>query len=81
MFLEQWTQFPTGRENITYGLAAADVNGSYGHAGSYNDIFTSAMFHRNGYDIVVLCNGQSEGGNDDSTAAKIYFKIVSDVGI
>ena len=81
MFLEQWTLVPTGRENITYGLAAADMNGSYGHTGSYHDIFTSAMFHRNGYKIVVLCNGQAEGGNDDSTAAKIYFKIVSDVGI
>jgi D-alanyl-D-alanine carboxypeptidase len=68
---------------ISYGLGIYNDSGAVGHYGTYAGIYTSYCMRYQGYDFVVLENGelkeQHEAGRNP--ARSIFWNAVQDIGI
>ena len=55
--------------NSGYGMGVGSDRGMTGHSGNYNGLYTAAMYRLEGYDMIILANGQAAGGDGGSTAS------------
>lgn len=70
-----------GLPSKAYGLGIASFDGLVGHNGSYSGVYTSAVYRCGDYDMVVLTNGQTTGGDPaTSSADNIYFQLAKAIG-
>ncbi|MFH2125623.1 MAG: serine hydrolase domain-containing protein [Pseudomonadota bacterium] len=60
-----------------YGMGVGDDRGMIGHSGNYNGLYTATLYRLNGYDTLILSNGQAAGGDGNSTASCIQKKFRS----
>lgn len=67
---DRGTGYGLGLFTFAYGRAL-------GHNGNYNRLNTSFVFQYNGYDIIILSNGQAEGGNDGLSNADMLFRDIN----
>lgn len=58
-----------------YGLGVGYKDGMTGHSGNYNGLYTAAMYQMNGYDFIVLSNGQASRGGGLSEAPKVMERL------
>ncbi len=80
MHSEQFALVPTEADpDSSYGLGVGEKDGMMGHSGNYNGLYTSALYRVGGYDIVVLTNGQDDGGGGQSTASNVLKDLVAEI--
>ena len=65
-----------------YGLGVGRDKGAMGHAGNYNDTYTSCIYNYHGHDFVVLVNGQGkEAISKEAKATNVFWRVVEDLGL
>ena len=62
-----------------YGFGVGRKQGLVGHSGNYNGLYTAAIYQVDGFNIVVLSNGQADGGGEDSMASNILEDLVTEL--
>lgn len=58
-----------------YGMGVGSDRGMVGHSGNYNGLYTATMYRLDGYDTVILSNGQSAGGGGGSSASCVMGRL------
>jgi D-alanyl-D-alanine carboxypeptidase len=76
MHAQQLAFVPIGGDpNRGYGMGVGIDRGMIGHSGNYNGLYTATLYRLNGYDMLILSNGQAAGGDGNSTASCIQTKF------
>lgn len=58
-----------------YGMGILNNFGLVGHAGNLNSYYTATMYRYEGYDIVMLCNGQLADADDHASAHYVTLRL------
>ncbi len=73
---QQFTFVPIESDpHRAYGMGVGIDRGMMGHSGNYNALYTATLYRLNGHDLVILCNGQSRGGDEGSTASCLLSRF------
>ena len=76
---ERMKFLPSEYEGYSYGLGIFNYSNAIGHDGNYNNMQTSWATKYKGWYVVLLCNGQAVGGDDNSSATSLFWYIAGKV--
>ncbi len=76
---ERMKFLPSEYEGYSYGLGIFNYSNAIGHDGNYNNMQTSWATKYKGWYVVLLCNGQAVGGDDNSSATSLFWYIADRV--
>ncbi len=78
---EQFEFKPALHYGVSYGLGVMNKSDAVGHNGNFAGIYTSLAFRYRGFYFVILTNGQSRGGGQNSTAESVFWRVVNNSGL